>query len=180
MHNAYSICCHLRDFVHHLLLLHDVLHDHHDNHLLGYLGRVLASFEWLVKRALKVTVGTRRRSLSRQANLLVDWSALVYHEQKHKALPTSPLHWRPPWQSRQPTSLCYHLGDLFHHLPLLDVLHDQLVKHLLLDVLHDQLVKHLLLDALHDHLVMHPLLDVLHDHLVKHLLLPILDVLHEL
>ena len=51
-------------------------------------------------------------------------------------------------------TLCYHLGDLFHRLPLLDVLHDQLVKHLLLDVLHD--------------------------HLVKHLLLPILDVLHEL
>ena len=50
----------------------------------------------------------------------------------------------------------------------------------LLDVLHDQLVKHLLLDVLHDHLVTHPLLDVLHDHLVKHLLLPILDVLHEL
>ena len=64
-------------------------------------------------------------------------------------------------------TLCYHLGDLFHRLPLLDVLHDQLVKHLLLDVLHD-------------HLVTHPLLDVLHDHLVKHLLLPILDVLHEL
>merc|ERR1712117_459179 len=42
-------------------------------------------------------------------------------------------------------SLCYHLGDLFHRLPLLDVLHDQLVKHLLLDVLHDHLVKHLLL-----------------------------------
>ena len=51
-------------------------------------------------------------------------------------------------------TLCYHLGDLFHRLPLLDVLHD--------------------------HLVTHPLLDVLHDHLVKHLLLPILDVLHEL
>ena len=51
-------------------------------------------------------------------------------------------------------TLCYHLGGLFHRLPLLDVLHDQLVKHLLLDVLHD--------------------------HLVKHLLLPILDVLHEL
>ena len=64
-------------------------------------------------------------------------------------------------------TLCYHLGDLFHRLPLLDVLHDQLVKHLPLDVLHD-------------HLVTHPLLDVLHDHLVKHLLLPILDVLHEL
>ncbi len=64
-------------------------------------------------------------------------------------------------------TLCYHLGDLFHRLPLLDVLHDQLVKHLLLD-------------ELHDHLVTHPLLDVLHDHLVKHLLLPILDVLHEL
>ena len=63
-------------------------------------------------------------------------------------------------------TLCYHLGDLFHHLPLFDVLHDQLVKHLLLDVLYD-------------HLVTHPLLDVLHDHLVKHLLLPILDVLHE-
>ena len=63
--------------------------------------------------------------------------------------------------------LCHHLGDLFHRLPLLDVHHDQLVKHLLLDVLHD-------------HLVTHPLLDVLHDHLVKHLLLPILDVLHEL
>ena len=64
-------------------------------------------------------------------------------------------------------TLCYHLGGLFHRLPLLDVLHDQLVKHLLLDVLHD-------------HLVTHPLLDVLHDHLVKHLLLPILVVLHEL
>merc|ERR1712047_214069 len=64
-------------------------------------------------------------------------------------------------------ALCYHLGDLFHRLHLLDVLHDQLVKHLLLDVLHD-------------HLVTYPLLDVLHDHLVKHLLLPILDVLHEL
>merc|ERR1712223_1321262 len=51
-------------------------------------------------------------------------------------------------------TLCYHLGGLFHRLPLLDVLHDQLVTH--------------------------PLLDVLHDHLVKHLLLPILDVLHEL
>ena len=51
-------------------------------------------------------------------------------------------------------TLCYRLGDLFRRLPLLDVLHDQLVKHLLLDVLHD--------------------------HLVKHLLLPILDVLHEL
>ena len=61
-------------------------------------------------------------------------------------------------------TLCYHLGDLFHRLPLLDMLHDQLVKHLLLDVLHD-------------HLVTHPLLDVLHDHLVKHLLLPILVVL---
>ena len=60
-------------------------------------------------------------------------------------------------------TLCYHLGGLFHCLPLLDVLHDQLVKHLLLDVLHD-------------HLVTHPLLDVLHDHL----LLAILDVLHEL
>ena len=59
-------------------------------------------------------------------------------------------------------TLCYHLGDLFHRLPLLDVLHDQLVKHLLLDVLHG-------------HLVTHALLDVLHDHLVKHLLLPILD-----
>ena len=58
----------------------------------------------------------------------------------------------------------FYLGDLFHRLPLLDVLHDQLVKHLLLDVLHD-------------HLVTHPLLDVLHDHLVKHLLLPILVVL---
>ena len=65
-------------------------------------------------------------------------------------------------------TLCYHLGDLFHRLPLP-----------LLDVLHDQLVKHLLLDVVHDHLVTHPLLDVLHDHLVKHLL-PILDVLHEL
>ena len=42
-------------------------------------------------------------------------------------------------------TLYYHLGDLFHRLPLLDVLHDQLVKHLLLDVLHDHLVKHLLL-----------------------------------
>ena len=51
-------------------------------------------------------------------------------------------------------TLRYHLGDLFHRLPLLEVLHDQRVKHLLLDVLHD--------------------------HLVKHLLLPILDVLHEL
>ena len=61
-------------------------------------------------------------------------------------------------------TLCYHLGGLFHRLPLLD----------------DQLVKHLLLDVLHDHLVTHPLLYVLHDHLVKHLLLPILDVLHEL
>ena len=50
----------------------------------------------------------------------------------------------------------------------------------LLDVLHDQLVKYLLLDVLHDHLVTHPLLDVLHDHLVKHLLLPTLDVLYEL
>ena len=50
-------------------------------------------------------------------------------------------------------TLCYHLGDLFHRLPLLDVLHDQLVKHLLLDVLHDHLVKHLLL----------PTLDVLHE-----------------
>ena len=45
-------------------------------------------------------------------------------------------------------TLCYHLGDLFHRLPLLDVLHDQLVKHLLLDVLHDHLVKHLLLDEI--------------------------------
>ena len=35
--------------------------------------------------------------------------------------------------------LSYHLGDLFQRLPLLDVLHDHLVKHLLLDVLHDQL-----------------------------------------
>ena len=64
-------------------------------------------------------------------------------------------------------TLYYHLGGLFHRLPLLDVLHDQLVKHPLLDVLHD-------------HLVTHPLLDVLHDHLVEHLLLPIQDVLHEL
>ena len=48
------------------------------------------------------------------------------------------------------------------------------------DVLHDQLVKHLLLDVLHDNLVTHPLLDVLHDHLVKHLLLLILVVIHEL
>merc|ERR1712240_401692 len=47
-------------------------------------------------------------------------------------------------------TLCYHLGDLFHRLPLLDVLHDQLVKHLLLDVLHDHLVTHPLLDVLHD------------------------------
>ena len=45
-------------------------------------------------------------------------------------------------------TLCYHLGDLFHRLPLLIVLHDQLVKHLLLDVLHDHLVKHLLLPIL--------------------------------
>merc|ERR1711973_874548 len=45
-------------------------------------------------------------------------------------------------------TLCYHLGGLFHRLPLLDVLHDQLVKHLLLDVLHDHLVKHLLLPIL--------------------------------
>ena len=59
------------------------------------------------------------------------------------------------------------LGDLFHRLPLLDVHHDQLVKHLLVDVLHDHLDTHLLLDTLHDHLV-------------KHLILPILDVLHEL
>ena len=64
-------------------------------------------------------------------------------------------------------TLCNNLGGLFHHLPLLDVLHDQLVKHLLLDVLLDHLVEHLLLD-------------VLHDHLVKHLLLPILYVLHVL
>merc|ERR1711973_37732 len=47
-------------------------------------------------------------------------------------------------------TLCYHLGGLFHRLPLLDVLHDQLVKHLLLDVLHDHLVTHPLLDVLHD------------------------------
>merc|ERR1711928_12271 len=39
-------------------------------------------------------------------------------------------------------TLCYHLGHLFHRLPLLDVLQDQLVKHLLLDVLHDHLVRH--------------------------------------
>ena len=51
-------------------------------------------------------------------------------------------------------TLCYHLGGLFHRLPLLDVLHD--------------------------HIVTHPLLDVLHGQLVKHLLLSILDVLHEL
>ena len=88
------------------------------------------------------------------------------HEQKHKALPTSSSLTNFSVTSMTMT-LCYHLGDLFHRLPLLDVLHDQLVKHLLLDVLHD-------------HLVTHPLLDVLHDHLVKHLLLPILDVLHEL
>ena len=47
-------------------------------------------------------------------------------------------------------TLCYHLGDLFHRLPLLDVLHDQLVKHLLLDVLDDHLVTHPLLDVLHE------------------------------
>ena len=58
-------------------------------------------------------------------------------------------------------TLCYHLGDFFPHLPLLDVLHDHLVTHPLLDVLHDHLVKHLLL----------PILDVLHDHFVKHLVL---------
>ena len=29
-----KLSCHLRDFVHHLLLLRDVLYDHHDNHLL--------------------------------------------------------------------------------------------------------------------------------------------------
>ena len=55
--------------------------------------------------------------------------------------------------NRDVQTLCYHLGDLFHRRPLLDVLHDQRVKHLLLDVLHDHLVKHLLLDALHDHLL---------------------------
>merc|ERR1712004_202441 len=52
-------------------------------------------------------------------------------------------------------TLCYHQGGLFHRLPLLDVLHDQLVKHLLLDVLYVHLVTHLLLDVLHDHLVKH-------------------------
>ena len=36
-----KLSCHLRDFVHHLPLLRGVLHDNHDNHLLGYLGRVL-------------------------------------------------------------------------------------------------------------------------------------------
>ena len=36
-----KLSCHLRDFVHHLPLLCGVLHDNHDNHLLGYLGRVL-------------------------------------------------------------------------------------------------------------------------------------------
>ena len=65
-------------------------------------------------------------------------------------------------------TLCYHLGGLFHRLPLLDVLPDQLVKHLLLDVLHDHLVKHLLL----------PILEVLHDQLVKHLLGYLGRVLH--
>ena len=58
-------------------------------------------------------------------------------------------------------TLCYHLGGLFHRLPLLDVLHDQLVKHLLLDVPLDHLVTHPLLDVLHDHLVTHLLLDVI-------------------
>ena len=67
------------------------------------------------------------------------------HEQKHKANFSV---------TSMTMTLCYHLGGLFHRLPLLDPLHDQLVKHLLLDVLHD--------------------------HLVRHLLLPIPDVLHEL
>merc|ERR1712116_34376 len=76
----------------------------------------------------------------------------------------------PPWLPRQSPSRNRNI-KLCRPLLFLDQL---------LDVLHDQLVKHLLLDVLHDHLVTHPLLDVLHDHLVKHLLLPILDVLHEL
>ena len=125
-----KLSCHLRDFVHHLPLLRGVLHDNHDNHLLGYLGRVL-----------HVTETESSADLS-------------------SSLTNSSV-------TSMTVTLCYHPGDLFHRLPLLDVLHDQLVKHLLLDVLHD-------------HLVTHPLLDVLHDHLVKHLLLPILDVLHEL
>ena len=101
-----KLSCHLRDFVHHLPLLRGVLHDNHDNHLVGYLGRVLHVTETSSLTNFSVTSLTM--------------------------------------------TLCYHLGDLFHRLPLLDVLHDQLVKHLLLDVLHDHLVTHPLLDVLHE------------------------------